>query len=690
MKHNVKLVILLFFVLSSVLLNSACNKQEYQITDREDGSSFLAKTFSLYHPLTDSQMNDIVYVGALSDDTVVVNCVEDKLYIDLIDKSGNPLREVVMDNEYDNSFCIKNGRLIIVSSGKVYSFSPDSSSLQLIAEVFLTGVYKIYPVKEGFIVATGNEVFLYSDEFNMIKSIKTDFEPSYYHPLIICSDGYYAVEDLFPGLQIYSLDFDSGSYEKACTGDDIRAEQSTFYGNYYLNEDKLLSADIDLHKINVIGDFNNMIVPQPRSAPANDRGIFILNDDVFFHSYVYGDGNIDIVRFDHDKDLDYSGREKIRIAGYGTKHDFALMSAVTRFNSSQDMYFAVVEDYSDNYRYGDSTEAQQRKAELLSRYSSEGMPDIFYGNDNDYQYMGRSGMVIDLSGYISSDLSDKLTRSVRDMMVCPNATYEVFSSYNLAGYWGKASVWESGNVSYLDADRKSGETGTKLYCQLYDYDIVDMAVRYETEYLFQHNKLPDIKTFESLLKMAVKHGLPSNETKTYFNTIEDLRDDQYLMVRFMDTSARSVCEMFKTLKEKAIYIGFPSLDGSCHAIEPYGCMAISSDSQKPDACWELISLILDDDIQRLASSYDQYPVNDMVLNEYINNVVDSSKEYPEEYKAYIMDMIGSLDTVITWDWGIFCIFYEEVCAMDNESRDISHVAEVIDSRYRVYVNENYG
>ena len=80
----------------------------------------------------------------------------------------------------------------------------------------------------------------------------------------------------------------------------------------------------------------------------------------------------------------------------------------------------------------------------------------------------------------------------------------------------------------------------------------------------------------------------------------------------------------------------------------------------------------------------------MVLNEYINNVVDSSKEYPEEYKAYIMDMIGSLDTVITWDWGIFCIFYEEVCAMDNESRDISHVAEVIDSRYRVYVNENYG
>ena len=578
----------------------ACGRKEYKTIVRDDGTSFRSTVYELYHKTSTDKVNDIIFVGAMGDDTVVANCVEDKLIVDIIDSEGNVLNAVTLGDEWDHSFCIKGRNVYIINGSKVYCYNADASSLDIIADDLPTGVYKVCPTDNGFIGAFGDEVVLFSDRFEPLKTVKTEFEPSYFHPLIVRSDGYYAVEDLFPGVNIYRLDFDSESYEPVCSGDEIGAGQSTFYGNYYLKDDKLISLDVSSRTMNVVADFNNMIVPVQSRALARDMGLFVSDDNTFFRSYVYYDGHYDIIRFEHDSSIDYSSREKIRIAGYGTKQDFALMHAVSAFNGSQDRFFAVVEDYTDNYKYGDSAEAQKCKTEIMTRYSKEGMPDILYGNDNDYQYMGRNGMVIDMSGYITDDISGNMTESIRNIMLKPNATYEVFSSYMLAGYWGKASKWGTGNISYVDAEKKADELNEPLYCSLFSYDIVDMAVRYETEYLLDNNIIPDTGEFELLLKHAVKYGLATDEPMTVFNDVDGLRSDQYLLARFMDTRAASLCDMFSKLREKAIYIGFPSLYGSCHAIEPSGCMAISSDSKNPDACWELISMIFDDDIQQLA------------------------------------------------------------------------------------------
>ena len=680
----------LMLALCSVSLASACGKKGYENKVRDDGTSFRSSVYELYNETAPGNYNNILFAGALGDNTVVVNCVEGKIITEYVDKDGSVYDSFTLDDENEHSFCIKDGVLYLINGKSAYRYDPDNKSLDVLADDLITDIYKFYPVNEGFIAACCDEVVLYSDDFEVLKRIETEFEPSYYHPIMIRDGKYYAVEDRFPGVGIYRIDPEECSYELVCTGDEIGAKQSDFYGNYYLRENKLISVDIDSRTTNVIADLNNMIVPQARVMKIRDREIFVSDDNTFYMSYVYADGHYDIVRFDHDPSLDYSGREKIRIAGYGTRDDFVLMNAVTRFNGSQDTYWAEVEDYGDNYPYADSAEAQQRKMEIMSRYSSEGMPDILYGNDNDYQYMGRNGQVIDMSGYITEDISGKLTDSVRNIMVKPGATYEVFSSYTLQGYWGKSSVWGTDNVSFMDAEKKADELNKKLYCQLFSYDIADMAVRYETEYLLENNCIPDVDMFNALLKHAVKFGLATDDAKTDSDTLEGFRDDQYLLARFFDWRPQTLCDMFYTLKEQAVYIGFPSLYGSCHAIEPYGSLAISSDSTKPDVCWELISTIFDDDTQKLAVSYEQYPVNDKVLDDYLTSVVSSSGLYKDEYKSYIRETIESIDTVITWDWGMFCIFYEEMCAMDNEGKDIDHVAEVISSRYQVYMKENYG
>lgn len=667
-----------------------CGHNEFRTVIRDDGTSFRTSKYELYHKTTDDSVNDILFAGAIGDNTVIVNCVGSNLFIEYIDRDGNEYGSAVMAAGNSNSFCIRNGVLYIVSGNSVYRCDPSDSDPEQIADNLPVDISKVYATDTGFVAATSDAVLVFSDGFELLKSIHTEFEPSYYHPLVIKQDGYYAVEDLFPGINIYRLDLDSESYELVCNGDDIGAEQSSFYGNYYINGNRLMSLDISTRSITVVGDFNNMIVPQPVEMPVRGRGLHTVDDDIFYMSYVYPDGNYEIIRFDHDKDLDYSKREKIRIAGYGTMTDPVLMYAVQEFNSSQDHFFAVVEDYTDNYKYSDAREAQQRKAEIIRRYTSEGAPDIIYGNDNDYGYMGRNGMVIDMYRYLTPDITDNMTGSIKNIMIEPSATYEVFSSYNLNGYWGTSSVWDTNNVSFMDADIKASELNKQLYCQLYDYDIVDMAVRYETEYMIKNAAIPDKEDFKRLLVHAGRYGLSSNDAKTAFDTIEGLADKKYLMARFIDNRPQTLSYMFRTIDDKAVFIGFPSTYGSCHTIEPYGCMAISSDSKNPDACWQLISRIFEDDIQKLASSYEQYPVKDAILEGYLRNSIDQNVYPEDEYVSYIREAIRSADTVITFDWGMFNIFYEELCSMNEDGKEIERVAEIINSRYQVYLKENYG
>ena len=64
------------------------------------------------------EFDAFIFVGAMGDDTVVANCVEDKLIVDIIDSEGNVLNAVTLGDECDHSFCIKGRNVYIITTNK--------------------------------------------------------------------------------------------------------------------------------------------------------------------------------------------------------------------------------------------------------------------------------------------------------------------------------------------------------------------------------------------------------------------------------------------------------------------------------------------------------------------------------------------------------------------------------------------
>lgn len=56
---------------------------------------------------------------------------------------------------------------------------------------------------------------------------------------------------------------------------------------------------------------------------------------------------------------------------------------------------------------------------------------------------------------------------------------------------------------------------------------------------------------------------------------------------------------FPSLNDSFVYLGFPSIYGSARAAEPDGLVAISADTQYADACWQLIKIMLSNEVQEV-------------------------------------------------------------------------------------------
>ena len=61
------------------------------------------------------------------------------------------------------------------------------------------------------------------------------------------------------------------------------------------------------------------------------------------------------------------------------------------------------------------------------------------------------------------------------------------------------------------------------------------------------------------------------------------------------------------------------------------------------------------------------------------------KEVGEEYKR----ILDKIDTVISYDWGLFDIIYDEIMTYYTQKKTPDEIAGSLQSRLDVYVNENY-
>ena len=166
------------------------------------------------------------------------------------------------------------------------------------------------------------------------------------------------------------------------------------------------------------------------------------------------------------------------------------------------------------------------------------------------------------------------------------------------------------------------------------------------------------------------------------------------------------------VEEDPIFIGYPTTSGSGNVVQPTtSSIAICTSCKYQDAAWSFIRTFLLEDYQNnidynfpvLKSAFDKkieesmkpqsYTDEDGNVVEYentwgYNNIEITIPVATQEVVDNLMALIDSADRVMSYDTELFNIISEECKAYFEGSKTAEAVAEVIQSRVNIYINES--
>jgi hypothetical protein len=297
--------------------------------------------------------------------------------------------------------------------------------------------------------------------------------------------------------------------------------------------------------------------------------------------------------------------------------------------------------------------------------------------------------------------------------------YQVFAGYYLQGCFAREDRFDN-DVSLSDLPRLSGDQ------QMFDMKIPSVEVMYNSvgcdlANIYRSGQLTR-DNIKAAVQFAVDEGISQEE-------YDDMNYDEYLYasdvangrVTLYDTILGGMSAyyyLYGEFEDYPVFVGYPSFGGSVHRIYPECSMAVSASTPSAEACCQFISTLLSEDVQRHICSGGSIPVNNDVLDEYLDVLQhpDSctkeqeilySREFvhdlaaggwcdegpviplSDEMKAKYLEQIAAGDTVGAYDWGLYLVTKEEINSYYTQGKSVDEVADALYSRYLVYAQENY-
>lgn len=563
--------------------------------------------------------------------------------------------------------------------------------------------YYVSEIKDGFVIVGQSNIARYSKDGLLIANLELDFS-CYIDDVGFFEDGdsYFVIEEKEFGEFVYhEVNFETGDSPSIAKGTDIGIVNRHVCGQYFFNSEAEYKVDLCNMSVVCVADYNNIDIRPPQKALNTPRQEFCLDDDRFAIYYEYKDKTKEVLLFCYDPTIDRSKITNITIGGYGVFDDPVLQWAVYSFNTSNTEYRVVLEDYSR--RFDAYLPEERRKATLaLTQYFNEGnTPDIFYGTRFDYSYMGRNGMVIDMSSYMNVDNYSLpiMTEAATRLMIDGNgACYQVFSGYVMYGYSVQESVLKEVKDTSVFSLYQYAQDNEVLYSASSPSDIVDTAIRYNFADLWGGYDGNRIITREELAQLvSIVLSLPISQTP--YVSEEDVKNGKALM-----SNTTVFCEIPDDKSATYFqYIGYPSIHGSVHLAIPQSCLAISTTAKNKEKCWEMISMLLSDDAQKQTVLSGYIPVTQNAVDTFCEITMHPDSVTDGVWKSYIgqgkavdqeavnrfLKTISMADTVATYDWGVFDIIYDEVNSYYSQKRSPEQITETLEKRLTLYIKENY-
>lgn len=570
----------------------------------------------------------------------------------------------------------------------------------------------IAPTSDGFVIAGQRDIAKYDQSGECQKTVRANFLVT--NNTFFEDKGKYYVAGGDEEESFYSVDFSSGTFIEVTSFRELEMMNADAKGKYVFQAQGVYIVDLESKQRKLSIAWNDVDI-RPPTKGLIEKQYYPVNDRQFALKYIYGETDSELLLFSRDENYKPVVKEKITIGGCLVYQDLPLQWLVYQFNTSQSDYRAVLDEYARFYVGNDADELRRGQLNLMQYFSDGNTPDIFYGNTFDFEYMGRTGMVADLKPYLdqSQDNLDTLTDAARNLMVNGHgACYQVFASYWLNGSVGLSSHFPEGSsISVLEMYKKSQNQGIPCYDSYYANasSIVGGSILYDFPRLwgvYDKEKRVTVEELKSLLDVAVdiqKTCGSRNSSVLYYQDV--LANDMALIEGAIVGDIYSFAERENSLRERITFIGNPGIDGSVHVAMPSCRLAMSTTAVHPDKCWELLSGIFSEDVQKIAAcsgvgeiptnkfvlkaicdaAMDPKSVSDKVIKSFVGNNPPISQENVDDYLL----AVNSADVLYIENRSLLFMVSDEVNSYYTQNRTTDQIAKTLYDRLELYAQENY-
>lgn len=623
-----------------------------------------------------------------------------------VDHDGNIISQIDIDVNINTqgSMVIEDGKLICTNFSdevEIYDMENESVVSTFRLDSTLGGVCK---ASDGYVVLAQGCIYKYSEDWLLEKTIYNEEwtwyngTNNYYENNGRC---YLLAGSSMTDYRYYEINFNN---ETSTLIYDVRADGSRplgCSGKYVFSANGINKYDFDEGTVISLTDWEHMFLQPPRYQSDIPRYL-VVDDNVFLQMFSYQTGSVQLVIYTYDPSQNYSDRTKLTIGGFGVTNDLNLNWAIYKFNTSQDEYFIVEDEYNGKFNF-EWTDPNLQLS--LMRYFDEGnVPDIFYGDYFDYSSLAVSGDVIDIYPYmvdrVGTEGFDALSDSIEDLMIDDEGhCYYVFSAYQLNGFVGRIDdVGDNGNLSIADVTAIAENSEIPLYSNVFASSIARDAITYS---MYSDDGY-SADELEEIVNYATTYGIGDYTNYSNVDTITELSSD-VLFPGWMAFSPARWYDMEREYRNELVYIGYPSQSGSSHVVLPFGLVAVSSVSEHPDACCDFISMLWDYEVQSICITSCQFPVNDQCLLDYVDYSIDHDAapaddisygiylsyfdELPEDSAERFLAAVYSADALSRHDWGMQAIVEYEVNQYFIDDRSVEDIVDILQSRLAVYLSE---
>ena len=404
--------------------------------------------------------------------------------------------------------------------------------------------------------------------------------------------------------------------------------------------------------------------------------------------------------------------------------DWDLRSAIKRFNRSNTQYRIVVKDYNEYNTDEDQTAGRQK---LSTEIISGDVPDLLACDNLPVRLYGAKGLLEDLTPYIQNDTTlggeDALVQPVVDALRSDDGKlYYITGRFQIQTAFASRKV--VGDVTGLTMD-EARQAMTKLQdgammmgfytaqadlLQTLCSNNMEHYVNWETgECSFDSQGFVQLLECVKLAPQEITDDMYDNWQEYGPNTA--LREGRQLLCQTTIADWYSMLDVKSYLGDDTQFVGLPDENREGNSFNTYLPLAMSSKSKYKDGAWQFISAYLADEddfswgFSIVRSKLEKY-LNDARKRQSYTDENGNQVEYPifsytddsgnqvdvycleqADYDA-LMALINNTHRMYDYDEAIMDIIKGEADNYLKGSSSAQDVANAIQNRVRLYVNEN--